>query len=140
MSSASTLATDHFDYRKHLLTHGDTKPCMCETCGKLMSTRYNLKVHRLRVHATEEEKTINCEHCSYRCADNIVLKDHMRFQHNLMWNGDVYKDSDQLRTYKCELCSYVGKKEKSLNYHMRVHTENRQFHCTICSYASKDQE
>ncbi|XP_038067492.1 zinc finger protein 667-like [Patiria miniata] len=126
----------HYDYRKHLLTHADTKPCMCEVCGKLMSTPYNLKVHILRVHATDEQKTIHCEHCEYRFADKIVLKDHMRFQHNLLWNGDPYKDI-QLRAFKCDKCDYIGKKEKSLKYHMRVHIENRQFRCSMCCYASK---
>ncbi|XP_071785118.1 uncharacterized protein [Asterias amurensis] len=126
-----------FDFQKHLITHCDTKPCMCEVCGKLMSTVYNLKVHRLRVHATDAEKTIHCQHCTYRCANIIVLKDHMRFQHNLMWNGDCYKSDEKLRRYKCDLCSYVGRKESSLQFHMRVHTENRQFPCNLCAYASK---
>ncbi|XP_022107698.1 zinc finger protein 64 homolog, isoforms 1 and 2-like isoform X2 [Acanthaster planci] len=126
----------HYDYKKHLLTHEDTKPCMCEVCGKLMSTVYNLKVHILRVHATEEQKTVHCQHCDYRCADKIVLKDHMRFQHNLLWNGDPYKDVDTWRSYKCDKCDYVGRKEKSLKYHMRVHTEHRQFRCSMCCYAS----
>lgn len=65
------------------------------------------------------------------------LQEHIRSKHGLMVYGKDFDNARPLPTYACPQCDYIGRKKSSLAYHMRIHTENRQFKCHICPYASK---
>ncbi|XP_041453961.1 uncharacterized protein LOC121407097 [Lytechinus variegatus] len=125
------------DLKKHNIVHTGAKNYMCDKCGKCTTTPYNLKVHYRRMHALDEEKNIKCITCDYRCADKAVLKDHIRQKHGLLINGDEYTNPRSMLMFPCPQCPYVGRKQSSLDYHMRIHNENRQFKCNLCPYASK---
>ena len=104
------------DVKKHMYCHEGVKRFQCHLCGKLMSTPYNLKIHRLRVHATEAEKNILCTLCGFKCANRAVLKDHMRHKHDLCMSGQSRSSTSKTHypTFPCKQCDYVGKKESSL--------------------------
>ncbi|XP_071491748.1 uncharacterized protein [Diadema antillarum] len=127
----------YHDLKKHRIVHTGAKDYMCDKCGKCTTTPYNLKVHYRRMHATDQEKNIKCISCEYRCADKAVLKDHIRQKHGLLINGDEYQNPRAMLLFPCTMCPYIGRKQSSLDYHMRIHKENRQFKCHLCPYASK---
>lgn len=104
------------DIKKHMFCHERTKRFQCDACGKLLSTPYNLKIHRLRIHATDNDKKILCSLCGFKCAEKAVLKDHMRHKHDLTMSGHSRHESSkaQLPTFPCKHCDYVGKKDSSL--------------------------
>ncbi|XP_072051929.1 uncharacterized protein [Amphiura filiformis] len=127
------------DVKKHMFCHEGFKRFQCSDCGKMMSTPYNLKIHQLRVHASDAEKNILCSLCGFKCANRAVLKDHMRHKHDLTMTGHSRSTTSKAEypTFPCTHCHYVGKKETSLKYHMRIHEEDRPFKCNLCPYASK---
>nr|XP_054748178.1 uncharacterized protein LOC129253775 [Lytechinus pictus] len=132
------FSTNRFhDLKKHILVHSGSKDYMCDKCGTCTTTAYNLRVHWRRYHAPDSEKNVKCFACDYVCADNGILKEHIRSKHGMMVYGKDFDNARPLPTYSCTECDYVGRKKSSLDYHMRIHTENRQFKCHICPYASK---
>ncbi|XP_071491755.1 uncharacterized protein [Diadema antillarum] len=124
------FATNRFyQMSTHQAMHTGQKGVTCQQCGKVLANQYNLKVHKFRKHTTEEQKTVQCSACPYRCADKSVLRDHIKQHHKHMLKNPIY--------HRCPQCDYVGHKKQSLEFHMRVHTEQRRFKCNRCPYASK---
>ncbi|XP_041453958.1 zinc finger protein 37-like [Lytechinus variegatus] len=125
-----SFATDKvYQMNAHQAIHTGEKGVMCDQCGKWLANQYNLRVHEYRKHSTEEQMTVTCSECPYKCADKSILRDHIKQHHKWMLKNPIY--------HKCPHCDYVGHKKQSLEFHMRIHTEQRRFKCHLCPYASK---
>eukprot|EP00057_Strongylocentrotus_purpuratus_P018485 XP_011672959.1 PREDICTED: zinc finger protein 37 [Strongylocentrotus purpuratus] len=124
------FATDKFyQMNAHLAIHTGQKGVMCDQCGKWLANQYNLKVHEYRKHSSKEQMTVTCSACPYKCADKSILRDHIKQHHKSMLKNPIY--------HNCPHCDYVGHKRQSLEFHMRIHMEQRRFKCHLCPYASK---
>nr|XP_054748176.1 zinc finger protein 37-like [Lytechinus pictus] len=125
-----SFATDKvYQMNAHQAIHTGEKGVMCDQCGKWLANQYNLRVHEYRKHSTEEQMTVTCHECPFKCADKSILRDHIKQHHKWMLKNPIY--------HKCPHCDYVGHKKQSLEFHMRIHAEQRRFKCHLCPYASK---
>ena len=150
--------------RDHILTsHSDTAstendPFPCVTCGEAFPSRYRLIRHRIMAHMTpdaarqrmarwkrnrdlsEMDLPYVCSTCNRRFAANHNLLRHLvchgQQEHNEM---GIVKDASSTKLfYSCPICSKLVSR-RSLNQHMRVHSDARGFKCEPCNkyYKSK---
>lgn len=96
--------------------HLKMKDHLCDLCGKGLSSKFGLKLHKM-VHAGE--KNFPCEVCGKRF--NSVGKVNV---HRKVHGGP--------KTYVCEVCSRAFRWKKSLLNHMRTHSGERPFRCEHC--------
>ncbi|RUS78820.1 hypothetical protein EGW08_013405, partial [Elysia chlorotica] len=93
---------------------------VCKLCLKTMSGETHEDSHwRKAVYA--------CELCSYRAADGLGLRLHVRLH-----------SADGPRA--CGLCCRKFSQRDHLDSHIGTHTNERPFNCPICDYAAKQMQ
>ena len=118
----------------------------CDVCGKKVSSRTNLDMHKrnmhnpipvacpvcgvifpnkpkMKRHYNKEHDPKQCELCEYKTINNAELKNHMK------------KHADP--QFQCSFCEKKLKSKNSLEAHERDHTGERPFTCDICGKGFK---
>lgn len=111
--------------KKHMKTHMSltekvqSKPCVCETCGKNYSNKKALYQHK----TTHQERTLECNICGEKFGRQDILNNH-RLTHSIP-------------QFKCETCGKEFKLKKYLNHHLRFHDKLINYKCTDCPKSFK---
>uniref|UniRef100_A0A8D8YS89 Zinc finger protein 287 n=1 Tax=Cacopsylla melanoneura TaxID=428564 RepID=A0A8D8YS89_9HEMI len=98
----------------------------CELCGKVLTTRYNLKshvrvVHLGMTHTYQYEPGGVCDVCGeYK---------------KQLWQHK--RTHSTVRRYACPHCDKAFKKKNQLDTHIRVHTGEKPYVCDVCGRGFK---
>lgn len=98
-------------------TPKDKQPVTCDICGKSISSRKNLRVHKTVKHF--KNGNFACNVCGRKFALNRDLKRHMPLHTNE-------------RKYVCPYCGLQCKQPGHLTKHIRTHTEVMNWRCDCC--------
>lgn len=125
MCGAKYLQKDQL--RSHESKHRDDA-VSCEYCEKTFSCYKYLKPHMLR-----HTSSYKCEICSKVFASKADLKKHLRGVHL----GE--------KPHECKICSKMFSEKANLKRHLvNVHSvgtpPEKNYHCTVCTYATYSQK
>jgi uncharacterized Zn-finger protein len=112
------ILTSRDNMRSHLRIHTGECPFTCHVCGKCFRTRSGLNRHLKDVH--EHVKNFKCEICLRKFANRRTLDDHHRTH-----TGE--------RPFVCDLCGKSFKTKAALYSHKLIHTGMFAFRCSFCN-------
>jgi KRAB domain-containing zinc finger protein len=105
------------------MVHSDERPheCPYEGCDKAYKTKYDLRVHKNRIH--KRKKPFACEICGKAFTVQYDVTKHVRWVH----------EGIRPMPYKCEWEGCVEKftNRKNLRSHMTVHTGKKEYPCSF---------
>ena len=129
----------------HMQAHNRTKH-ICEKCGHVCSSRFNLVIHLMK---HSKEKPFKCELCSKSFVRSDFLDNHMEVVHKknkpkcgvcgkLFSRKDVLKRHEMMHksvSYDCKFCLRSFSRKDRLTAHKRTHLINGELKCSKCPAA-----
>ncbi|KAF2881469.1 hypothetical protein ILUMI_24705 [Ignelater luminosus] len=107
----------------HITIHSEEKHYECYECGHKTATRRAMVGH---VQTHSSKKLYKCKDCNYESKGKRYMNRHLEiFKHTRD------RSAEELR---CDKCNYVTFNDRSLQWHLRVHTDERLFECFLCEY------
>ncbi|GJQ68111.1 hypothetical protein Trydic_g10706 [Trypoxylus dichotomus] len=130
----------------NLADHGNGIRFNCPICGKIISTKGNLKVH-LETHRPKGKYA--CDICGRIFKTQCNLHRHKEYHEGIQFPcnvcGRVYPTNSTLRAHsithsdlrphKCPLCDKTFKRNQDLKFHINQHTGARPYQCPYCPKA-----
>lgn len=103
--------------------HDSTKNIKCNQikCNAIFNSNNKMEEHFKLKHTKIDEKIFICDLCGVSYSRKDRLKDHLLSHH-----------IEKVKSYKCKFCDFSTHRETYLGVHVRLHTEEPKYSCTIC--------
>ncbi|GAB0086668.1 Zinc finger C2H2 superfamily [Sergentomyia squamirostris] len=135
-----SFATRISDLQRHMKTHIEVLPFICNICDKRYLTERKLKEHQRRhIPKAERDDKFKCNICEKRFISRSSLTNHKRFQHTIerksydctfcglkfisessLRKHQASHDGEALRPHKCQECGRIFEKLKYFNQHRKI--------------------
>lgn len=136
----STFKTLH-DALQHVYFHQAEYSCLYANCGMFFDSFSALYGHFTRDHP---ETQLECSHCTYLAKNSDDLKAHQRnlcsarnFKCDYCGKNLIRINEKSLRftKKKFHISDKTFYKKSTLNMHLRTHTNDRKYRCSVCPKA-----
>lgn len=118
-----------FETRKRLSAHAkvhETKPrLVCDKCGKMYNSQFNLENHKSSQHGEyldECQNVYKCRICNEKFDNRTDLYSHMKMHTKERINQELL----------CDTCGKCFSNPHNLKSHQKVHLDIRPFACEVC--------
>ena len=101
----------------HRTEGGPIRKCICETCGKAVRDKHDLKRH-VEIHLNKKE--YKCPQCDKSFNTKVYLRVHLRTHAGA-------------RKHICETCGKAFRDKYDLKRHVASHLNKREFQCPQCN-------
>lgn len=132
----------------HMTIHSESRPYNCDICAKTFKTQKHLDLHK-KTHLDGEHKPKNipCQYCEKLFCSmkeyDIHLQEHPEHTDSFQCNVCNRKFALEarlklhakihIRPFKiCQICGKSLASLASFNTHMRIHTNEKPFKCSMC--------
>lgn len=136
--------------KQHLETHLQIRDHKCDFCNKCFNCQTKLKEHVNTKHTANPLLLSQCKDCDQAFPSAKALHKHRRSHKPVSLKcyieGCFYmtkhksdlmvhlKSHSSERNFLCSLCGFRAKHKSSLNMHMKSHSGERRFTCEYCDY------
>ncbi|ELU18130.1 hypothetical protein CAPTEDRAFT_150759 [Capitella teleta] len=124
-TGCNAVVTNITKLSDHMRRHSQEKTVACPTCGGMFANNTKLRDHLHRQITSDPltSKCFQCSHCNKQFSSERILRDHLRHHVN---------------SYKCPLCEMTCPTPSGLRHHIHYrHANERPFKCNMCSYSGK---
>ncbi|KAL4235227.1 hypothetical protein ACF0H5_006865 [Mactra antiquata] len=142
----SFIAATRTQLWNHTMKHKGLKGLECPTCQEQFDSIKDLKAHALQVHpnssSEELDKILSYKHKvhgklgrrTYKCphCDKVFFRASSELQKHMWIHDDI-------KPFKCPLCSYACRSKNNLQAHMLRHSKDKPFSCNECGKAYKSR-
>ena len=115
------------ELKQHMRTHSDQ--FCCEVCGRVLKSKYALKLHTDIQHRGIPRKVPTKTHLCTLCG--------LMFPNKTKYVIHQNKVHLNLRPFSCEVCGVAFFSKTSLKDHLKVHEDRRDYSCELCGKSFK---